>query len=195
MFLDTAFFSYLRPLEREWRAIRDEGLALPAELVRPWVERHLYDEGWSLAFVAVMGRAVPELAALCPRTAELVTAIPGLGMAAFSRLAPGARVEPHSGFGDRVYRFHVGLVTPQGCGIEVAGEERGWSEGRSLGFDDTLLHSAWNGSDRERWVLMLDVLRPGRSGAPYDLTQLAPEVRALALSLGVGNGSERPAEP
>jgi beta-hydroxylase len=49
---------------------------------------------------------------------------------------------------------------PEQCGIKVGGEVRHWTEGRSLIFDDTYAHSAWNESDRTRVVLFVDFMRP-----------------------------------
>jgi beta-hydroxylase len=37
---------------------------------------------------------------------------------------------------------------------------RSWEEGKSLVFDDSHLHEAWNDSDSYRVVLFVDLLRP-----------------------------------
>jgi beta-hydroxylase len=42
----------------------------------------------------------------------------------------------------------------------VADEIRSWQEGRSLIFDDSFDHEAWNDSDRHRVVLFVDFVRP-----------------------------------
>jgi beta-hydroxylase len=39
---------------------------------------------------------------------------------------------------------------------------RHWEEGKSLVFDDTYVHDAWNKTQRTRVVLFMDILRPMR---------------------------------
>ena len=72
-----------------------------------------------------------------------------------------------------------------GAWLGVGGERRAWREGELLAFDDTVEHEAHNPADSERWVLMIDALRPGLTGPPYDPRRLPEEVRALAAQLGV----------
>src|SRR5262249_22702666 len=105
--------------------------------------------------------------ARCPETARLVAAIPGMQTAMFSIFAPGKRIPPHHGPYKGVLRFHLALMVPSCAGadtvgIRVGGEVRGGEEGRSLVFDDTFEHSAWNDTDETRVVLFVDVVRPLR---------------------------------
>jgi ornithine lipid ester-linked acyl 2-hydroxylase len=44
--------------------------------------------------------------------------------------------------------------------IRVEHEIRSWQEGKSLVFDDTFTHSAWNDSNDIRVVLFLDFMPP-----------------------------------
>ena len=46
-------------------------------------------------------------------------------------------------------------------------ETRHWQEGKSMMFDDSLLHEAWNETDGVRVVLFLDIIRP--MGFPLSL--------------------------
>jgi ornithine lipid ester-linked acyl 2-hydroxylase len=64
-----------------------------------------------------------------------------------------------------VLRHHLALIVPEPAdraGIEVGGEVRHWEEGRSLTFDDTYVHRAWNDTDGVRVVLFCDIVRPLR---------------------------------
>jgi len=184
VFIDPSVLSFLPSLVASWRGIRDEAVALPADAPMPWVQREMYGDGWSLVILHALGRPLPPLES-CPITARVLSAIDGLAMAAFSRLAPGAHVKPHNGWGSRVHRIHLGLVVPDGAWLRVGAETRVWAEGEVLGFDDTVEHEARNAAATERWVLMLDVLRPGLVGAPYDPDRLPPEVVALATRLEI----------
>ena len=47
-------------------------------------------------------------------------------------------------------------------GIKVGGQVAHWPEGKSLVFDDTFEHEAWNDTDETRVVLFVDVIRPLR---------------------------------
>lgn len=143
----------------------------------------MYGTGWGVAVLNVMGSPVPDARNTCPVTTALLGEIPNLGMATFSRLAPGSRIEPHVGWGNRVYRFHLALVVPKACGIQVGGQTQNWVEGQLLGFDDTVEHHAWNDSDTDRCVLMFDVRRPGIEGPCYDMGRIPAEVQQLVGSL------------
>ena len=83
----------------------------------------------------------------------------------FSILLPGKRIPEHRGPYKGVVRYHLGLRIPQPaekCGIRVGEDIRHWQEGKSLIFDDTFPHAAWNDTDDIRVVLFLDIVRPLR---------------------------------
>jgi beta-hydroxylase len=90
-----------------------------------------------------------------------VEQIPGLTTAGFSWMSPGTHIKPHVGYSSAVLRCHLGLVIPSDCKLRVGSETRGWQEGKTLVFDDTVEHEAWNRSDKDRVVLLLDFKRPG----------------------------------
>ena len=101
----------------------------------------------------------------CPVTAAVLRAIPGLTTGFFSILGPGKRLPPHYGPYRGVLRHHLALIVPEPreqCGIRVGDQVRHWQEGRSLVFDDTYEHEAWNDTEGERVVLFLDIKRPLR---------------------------------
>src|SRR5260221_13721944 len=82
-----------------------------------------------------------------------------------SSRAGDARRPPPNGRYKGVLRYHLGLKIPASddrCGIRVGGEVARWEEGRSLVFDDTFEHEAWNDTDQTRVVLFVDVVRPLR---------------------------------
>jgi aspartyl/asparaginyl beta-hydroxylase (cupin superfamily) len=180
MFLDPDRFPFTKLLGDSWAAIRDEYLALPAELSDPWVQRDMYDGGWTVFGLYALGKPIPA-AARCPQTCRVLEQIPTLSMAAFSRLAGGARVKAHTGWAKSVYRVHLGLVVPTGCRFRSGAETRPWQEGGCLVFEDTIEHEAWNESDEARVVLILDVLRPGVAPGTYD--HLPEELQQYARHL------------
>ncbi len=166
MFYDTALFPFTTILEQNWRAIRSELDALRAREFMDWPEHSLYgDHGWETFGLYAFGQRQAEGCARCPQTEGVVRQIPGLMMAGFSRLAPGAHIVPHcgyEGYSGYVLRVHLGLDIPEDCAIRVGPEIRHWEEGRCFVFDDATEHEAWNNSTRSRTVLLCDFLNPLR---------------------------------
>jgi Tfp pilus assembly protein PilF len=61
--------------------------------------------------------------------------------AEFSAIAPGSKLTRHCGPSNHRLRLHLGLQIPStGAAIEVAGEARGWDEGKVLVIDDSFEH-------------------------------------------------------
>jgi beta-hydroxylase len=91
--------------------------------------------------------------------------------AMISILAPGKHIPPHRGPYKGVLRFHLGLLIPGppgACRIRIDTETRPWVEGRSLIFDDSFEHEAWNDTGSLRAVLFVDFVRP----LPFPLSLL-----------------------
>ncbi len=160
MFYAAEAFPFVRALETHWRLIRAEFSALTPAQLMPWPEKMLYDQGWQVFGLFAFGRRLDKNCAQCPRTAELVAAVPEMTTAGFSVLAPGTHIRPHVGYSNTVLRCHLGIDVPPDCALRVAGETRAWEEGRCLIFDDTVEHEAWNRSPSTRTVLLIDFKRP-----------------------------------
>lgn len=157
-------YPFAAELERNWKVIRDEMVALRSTGFIAWPEKSLYGEtGWSTFGLYAFGQKQTANCALCPRTTALIESIPGMAMAGFSRLAPGAHIKPHVGYDEYsryVLRLHLGLETNPECGLRVTNETRAWQEGKALIFCDALEHEAWNRGSTTRTVLLLDFKNP-----------------------------------
>ena len=164
MFEDTAQFPFAADLEQKWQIIRDEMVALRETGFIAWPEKSLYGEsGWQTFGLYAFGEKQRDNCKLCPRTTALVEAIPGMVMAGFSRLAPGAHIKPHVGYDEYsryVLRLHLALETNPDCALRVADETRAWQEGRTFVFCDATEHEAWNRGTTTRTVLLLDFKNP-----------------------------------
>jgi len=117
--------------------------------------------------------------------------VPGLTTAFFSILGPGKHLPEHRGPYKGVPRYHLALLVPGppgACRIRVGGTEATWQEGRSLVFDDTYPHEAWNETGQDRVVLFADVVRPLRWPVSW-LNQLV--IKAIAASPFVRGGKPR----
>jgi aspartyl/asparaginyl beta-hydroxylase (cupin superfamily) len=159
VFRDARDFAFAAALERHWREVYDEYRGVAGEL-EPWVEDELYEGAWNVfpLFTFPHGAPIADRIARCPRTAELVDRhFARHGVAGFSVLGPGARVRAHQGYQGDFLRCHLGLRVPPGdCAIEVGGAVRRWEDGKVLVFDDRETHAAWNATDAERVILLVD---------------------------------------
>ena len=145
-------------LEANWVPIRDECLAV-GNYVR-WPES-IYNGNWDVfGLWDLQGCLLEDNAARCPNTVSVLMQIPNLRTAGFSKLGAGAHIKPHKGYTDAVLRCHLGLVTPEGdCALKVEETVYNWQEGKAFIFNDRLLHEAWNYTDSDRYVLLLDLYK------------------------------------
>lgn len=121
-----------------------------------WGAFHLWKEGERFA----------EACARAPRTAALVESLPICHIKGrapnvfFSILKAGSHIPAHTGVTNVRGVVHLPLVVPEGCEFRVGGETRGWVQGQAFAFDDTIEHEAWNRSERDRAILIIDVWNP-----------------------------------
>ncbi len=98
-----------------------------------------------------------------PITTGVLNQIPGLVSASFNLLEKKSEINPHFGETNAVIRVHLGLAVPGNLpdvGFNVNGIFSSWEEGKVLMFCDAYEHSGWNQSDRDRYILLLDIIRP-----------------------------------
>jgi len=148
-------------------------------------------EDWSAFHFFRDGERVEANCARCPRTAALLDSldlnrVPGYGPEVmFSVLKPHSHIPAHYGTVNGRLVVHLPLIVPPNCGaLSVAGEERAWTEGKLMFFDDTFEHEAWNNSDQVRVVLIFDTWNP-------NLTMVERE--AFCAVLGAAQQFERDA--
>ena len=172
-FIDPSYFSWTAELEKNWQAIRQElDVILKATEKLPNFQdisqdqsRISQDDRWKTYFLYGYGIKLEQNCHYCPSTTKLIESVPGMKTAFFSILLPGKHIPEHRGAYKGVLRYHLGLKVPQKsdrCRIRVGDEYRTWSEGKSLLFDDSYLHEAWNLTDEIRVVLFMDIVRPCR---------------------------------
>lgn len=164
-------FDWVEGLEQLWPAIRREyeELASHPNLLpdirdisveqRPVIEA----KRWTFYPLRLYGHDLTDHSSKCPITAKAIAMIPDCTTAFFSVLKPGAQIAPHRGAFKGYLRLHLGVVVPaqrERCGLRMEGGVYNWEEGRSLIFDDTFMHDAFNMADTERVVLYVDFIRP-----------------------------------
>lgn len=170
-FYDRDQFPWVKPLESNWKTIRQElekileyGNALPNfQDISPQQSAITQDDRWKTYFFYGYGIKADRNCERCPETTRLIENVPGMKTAFFSILLPHKHIPEHRGYYKGVIRYHLGLIVPhpqESCGIRVGNEVGYWEEGKSLIFDDTFQHEAWNDTNGIRVVLFLDVIRP-----------------------------------
>lgn len=134
-----------------------------------WGAFHLWKEG----------ERFDEACARVPRTAAVVESLPICHIKGrapnvfFSILKAGGHIPAHVGVTNVRSVVHLPLIVPERCEFRVGGETRSWVQGRAFAFDDTIEHEAWNHSQHDRAVLIIDVWNP----------HLSDHERAMVCSL------------
>jgi beta-hydroxylase len=158
MFLSVDDFPAIRSLAGQLQAQADQLRQFAENASRSFMEwpEPLHGGGWDVFALKWQGEVVLPVIELFPWLARALVFNAG-----FSRLAPGTVIVPHVGYTSDVLRLHLGLDCPPGASITVGEEAREWRDGEVLLFDDTLLHSARNDGDRDRLILLVDVMKSG----------------------------------
>jgi aspartyl/asparaginyl beta-hydroxylase (cupin superfamily) len=179
-FFDRDHFPWLVKLEAATAVIREELeaiLASPDPGLMPYIDLppgtpdNFWSEldksaNWSALHLWRDGSQIDEVCNRAPKTAALVESLPLAHIAGrapavfFSILKAGKRIPPHTGVTNIRTIIHLPLIVPGKCGFRVGGEVREWREGEAFAFDDTIEHEAWNDSDRDRALLILDCWNP-----------------------------------
>ena len=151
-------------IQREALAIYEHSNAIPPlREISPDHRRIIRDDAWRSFFLVGYGHRETGNIARAPRTAELISDIPGLNSAFFSILAPGATIVPHRGVTKAIVTAHLGLKIPRdrdNCWMRVDDQVLTWEEGEWVIFDDTYEHEVQNNTDETRIILLCQVERP-----------------------------------
>ncbi len=186
MFFEREEFPWTAQVEAATAEIRDEMRAVleDGEGLKPYVNHAAgthqartwasinQSKDWSTFHFFRHGERYDENCRRCPRTAELLDSldlnrVPGYGPEAmFSVLRPHTRIPAHYGSVNGRVIVHLPLVVPENCGaLRVGDQQRAWTEGELMMFDDSFQHEAWNDSDETRVVLIFDSWNPQLSAA------------------------------
>ena len=172
-------FPELKIFEDRFADIREEVLSLDRSRVPSIHEPYLVKTGferdatpWKVAFLWTQCREInngaeanrPEYHSRIPVLSQALREFGRVALANISIYEPGASIGPHRNFINFTYRAHLGVKIPRGdLGLRVEDVKIKWEEGRILGFDQCLNHESWNFTGEDRWVIIIDFLRPGRT--------------------------------
>jgi aspartate beta-hydroxylase len=164
--LDPCDFRLVTYLESHFPAIRHEILSLDPSSFHRESERIGRSGDWDVAFFYERGRRHHEVCAACPVTTRGIEAHGAIrtmvGLTYISRMRAGTHIRAHRGPTNLRVRCHLGIEVPEGdCAIRVGDETRSWEQGKCLVFDDHFEHEAWNHTQGDRMVLVVDLWHPG----------------------------------
>ncbi|XP_059580034.1 aspartyl/asparaginyl beta-hydroxylase isoform X4 [Alligator mississippiensis] len=166
---ETGYAELVKSLERNWKLIRDEGLAVMDKRKSLFLpeDENLREKGdWSQFTLWQQGRKNENACKGVPKTCALLEKYPEStgcrrGQIKYSIMHPGTHVWPHTGPTNCRLRMHLGLVIPkEGCKIRCAQENRTWEEGKVLIFDDSFEHEVWQDAEDYRLIFIVDVWHP-----------------------------------
>ncbi|XP_048385033.1 aspartyl/asparaginyl beta-hydroxylase isoform X4 [Stegostoma tigrinum] len=166
---ETGYTELVKTLERNWKLIRDEGLAVMDKERGFFLpeDENLREKGdWSQFTLWQQGRRAGRSCQHVPKTCALFEKFPEStgckrGQIKYSVMHPGTHVWPHTGPTNCRLRMHLGLVIPkQGCKIRCANETREWKEGKVIIFDDSFEHEVWQDANSYRLIFIVDVWHP-----------------------------------
>jgi aspartate beta-hydroxylase len=171
---EPARFQVARELEAHAEAIQAEILALDGGRFHPESEPIGRSGAWDVAFLYERGRRHDATCAALPVTTKVIEGETTIrttpGLIYVSRLRPHTHIAAHRGPHNLRLRCHLGIAIPDGdCAIRVGNETRRWRSGAALVFDDFCEHEAWNHTDEDRIVLIVDLWHPGLSAVELRL--------------------------
>jgi len=113
----------------------------------------------------------------CPETMKLLSKYSNRILnAGFSLLEPGSYIGSHHDDNNMFYRLHIPLITPTNNNIhsntvidqstskgelavlQLENDYRIWKDSEYFIINDTCQHNAWNNTDQNRIVLLIDIL-------------------------------------
>jgi len=97
-----------------------------------------------------------------PITYSIIQKYPQILSSSFNLLEAKSSILPHLGDTNTIYRCHLGLEIPAGmpdCAFRVKDEVRPWEKGKWLMFIDSYNHEAYNNSEKDRFIFVVDIVR------------------------------------
>jgi ornithine lipid ester-linked acyl 2-hydroxylase len=147
-------FPWLKPITDNYLLLRTYAISKRQHFV-PYRQTQLYNNnGWWVLGIINQQTGFSRYNAIISPVLDKLPYKPYI--ASYSCLEPHTEIFPHVGITDDIIRFHLGLLCPEDCGISIANTNHYWQEGKWLIFNDRLEHSAWNRSNSDRIVLIID---------------------------------------
>ena len=164
-FISNTLEKGAQDIEEEWLSNRLNKGVLVSRYESSDLYPSLQEDDWGTLILWKKGGGFTKAAySFFPKTvkilSELKSFIIPFGEAVFLVLKPGVVIPPHHDESNIDITCQLGLIIPDNCAIRVGRETRTWVKGKTLFFDHSFEHEAWNNSDRERVILLIDLYHP-----------------------------------
>lgn len=167
-FFPTEEFPSAKNLELNYPIIRQELEAYINGTINASVDnanppKLSYDNSWKHLYFMNFLWQFNTAKKLFPKTYNIIRGRPDITLAGVALLEPGGKVLPHCGDTNAIVRCHLGLQIPSGlpdCGLRVKSKRKQWEEGKVICFNDAYEHEAWNLTEKKRYVLIFDIIKP-----------------------------------
>ena len=175
---ERSLFPWFEQLESNYEKIRleAEAVLLHQNALSPFlslgeadsVSDYLGGEqpNWNAYFFYRHGEVIPESQNTCPNTSAILENLPLVRIAdhapeiCFSVLTADTHILPHYGTSNIRSVVHLPLIVPKRCALKVSDQIIEGKAGECFAFDDTFLHEAWNRSNENRSILLMDTWNP-----------------------------------
>ncbi|MEH2366780.1 aspartyl/asparaginyl beta-hydroxylase domain-containing protein [Nostoc sp.] len=162
-------------IENEWLAYVSSGCNINSRFNASNLFTSLKDDDWKAYLLWKEGNFTQIGLSHFPETVAILSKLqPFLypfGHIEFYVMKPGVVLPPHTDNINTSLTCHLAIAIPENCGINVGGKTQSWIKGRTLFFDDSFEHEAWNKSQEERVVLSLDLYHPDLTKIEKNLLQ------------------------
>jgi beta-hydroxylase len=162
-FYDPLQFEWTKILEKEYPTIKKEWARWPKFLRTPISHRQQSKlkeiKSWDLVSLMYREKPVWYLKYFFPSTYSLINKLPIFENLGFSTIYPGGKITKHCGWTDKIVRVHLAIDTNTNSALHCGNDSRSLKNGEILIFEDGHDHWAYNYGDRERTVLLFDVLK------------------------------------
>jgi beta-hydroxylase len=166
-FYNNSILETTQILQKHWKAFRDEALSTYKSYTTIKGDQYFNDivddeNKWKKLYIRWHSDIDPIARKKCPESCKIIENLPGVKIAMFSVLSPGAYIKPHKGPYKGCLRYHLGLSTPNSddCYIVVDNIKYSWKDGEGIIIDDTYTHWVKNDTDKTRIILFCDIVRP-----------------------------------
>lgn len=165
-FWDASQFSWTALLEENHAVIREEldQYLLKEYNLTPYYNIHYVNKigAWKTISMLFWNVSFRDIQSKFPHTISIIKKIPGCVTASFSMLDAHGVIKAHHGDTNAIIKAHLGLYIPEGLpnvGFRVREEKQAWQESKVFVFTDAYNHEAWNQSEQQRWILLIDVVQ------------------------------------
>lgn len=165
-FVDPTHHNISKVLERDYQVIKDELLSyLQKHELQTYFNTTMVEQKntWKTLSLNSWNVEVYDNYKHFPKTLAIIKTFPQIVSSSFAMLAANSKIVPHCGDTNGIYRYHLGLIIPAAmplCGFRVGDEWRSWEEGKLITFIDANNHEAINLSEYNRFIFLIDVIRP-----------------------------------